>query len=118
MASKADTRAAIAALAQSLNVETPDLEAIDKLEPLEQLLRELQETKAAEANPPPPDESGAPSPARRYQVASGRSVTATKRGEQLGALKTVRARDFARGQDELDELVAGGYVTSTDSARS
>lgn len=45
-----------------------------------------------------------------YAVASGRSVTTSRRGT-IGAFAPVRASDFSGGQEQLDELVASGYVT-------
>jgi len=43
-----------------------------------------------------------------YTVAEGK-VVVTRRGK-IAAYRPVRAGDFADGQTQLDELVAGGYV--------
>jgi hypothetical protein len=127
MASKAETRAAIVSLAKELNVTTPDLDAIDKLEPLEALLKELQDKKAAAAGGPPPAPAAPPaSPppsasepeapkvlvATTYTVEESKSVT-TLRGT-IGALEPVWAQDFKGGQKDLDHWVAEGFVKKTE----
>jgi hypothetical protein len=137
MASKAETRATILSLAKELDVTVPDVEQIDKLEPLEALLKELQDKKAAlspqvgtsiaavptaAATPavgaPPPAPTLAKLPEKRkvvattYVVAEGKSVTTLR--DEIGALEHIWPSDFGGGQKDLDHWVANGFVTKTD----
>lgn len=118
MPSKAETRAAIAALASELGVTTPDLEAIDRLEPLEALLVELQAQKAASAASAPPIQPVATPAALAdlsYEVAPGKTLT-TLRGKRFGGAP-VTARDFPGGESTLKSWVEKGFVVASSDAK-
>lgn len=112
MASKNETRAAILELAAEIGVPAPDVGAIDKLEPLEALLKELQDKKVtANASAAEPEAQAEESLVTVYEVAAGKSLTSLSGTKSAG--DEVSARDFADGQKAIDGWVAQGFVTKS-----
>jgi hypothetical protein len=113
MASKSDTRAAVATSAET-GVAAPDVEAIDKVELPESLLEELQDKKAAASagTVAAPEGSAIKPLVTVYEVAAGKSLTSLSGTKKAGA--EVTARDFSGGEATLAHWVKSGFVTKSE----